>query len=89
MILVTELKLIRFKMKNRRKTIKIKKIELPQVYNPLINRYKLVLPLRKTKSKKIFGTKRKVNWWAYWYVLIILLLILFYTLNFLIKYFIK
>lgn len=75
--------------KDRNSKKKIREIELPQEYNPLINWYEPVLPLRKTKSKKIFGTDRKVNWWAYWYVLITILLMLSYTLYFLIIYYFK
>ena len=65
---------------------KIKEIQLPQEYNPLISRYEPVLPLRRNKDV-IFERKR--NWWAFWYIVISLLIFIIQGLYFLIKYFIK
>lgn len=45
---------------------KIKEVDLPMEFNPMIDRFEPVLPLR----KKSLNVKRKRNIWAFWYVII-------------------
>jgi hypothetical protein len=59
---------------------KIKQVELPMEFNPMLNKFEPVLPTRK-KSLKI---ERKRNWWAFWYLIIsiiILILTLIWAFN--------
>jgi len=46
---------------------KIKKSELPMEFNPLLNKFEPVLPLR----KKSLNIEKDRNWWAFWYLVII------------------
>jgi hypothetical protein len=49
-------------MKNK----KTKEISLPMEFNPMLNKFEPVLPLRKNSLK----IERKRNWWAFWYLVI-------------------
>ncbi len=66
-------------MREIRKTKKLKQINLPMEFNPMLNKFEPVLPVRKGSLKK----ERKRNWWAFWYIVIsiVILSIILYFLS--------
>lgn len=55
-----------FNMKKK----KTKEFNLPMEFNPMLNKFEPVLPLRKNSLKIEMKKKRKRNWWAFWYLVI-------------------